>query len=140
MAFSHGKDSYFAIDNSAGALTNLILFVDNVDFPQEIDTPETTTYTKQAKTYIVGLRDATISIEGQWDNTASTGADAVLSGIIGQATTKTFEFGPDGNLVGRIRYAGECFLTSYNVSSPVGDVTSFTAEFQVTDLVTRNTF
>jgi hypothetical protein len=89
---------------------------------------------------VSGQSDTTLSISGKYDSTAATGPDVVLQGLIGLETTSTFEYGPEGGATGKVRYTGECFLTGYSVSSPVGDVVSFTADFQISGAVTRGTF
>ncbi len=70
MAFTHGKDSVFKLDNSGGSLTDISTYVNNVDFPETADVSETTTLGADNKTYIAGLKDATISLAGLWDATA----------------------------------------------------------------------
>eukprot|EP01050_Picozoa_sp_SAG11_P036669 SAG11_NODE_14070_length_626_cov_1.263757_1_plen_70_part_10 len=70
MAFVHGKDSSFKLDNASGSLTDISAYVNSVDFPQTVDLAETTTLGDDNKEYIVGLKDATISIAGAWDSTA----------------------------------------------------------------------
>ncbi len=37
MAFVHGKDSVFKLDNSGGSLTDISAYVKNVDFPEPAD-------------------------------------------------------------------------------------------------------
>lgn len=134
MAFVHGKTAFFQIDNSGGSLQDISAYCDNVDFPLTADTAEVTTFGDSSKEYIAGLKDATISISGSWDATA----DAILAGIVGVAGT--FEYGPAGNTGGNVKFTGEAICTSYNVSAPVGDKVSFSAEFQCTGAVTRTTF
>jgi len=140
MAFTHGKGAVFKIDNSGGTLQTLTAYVDSVDFNNTIDTAETTTMGSEVKTYLSGQSDATLSVSGKWDSTASTGPDAVLNGLIGLETTSTFEVGPEGSTTGKVKYTGECFLTSYVVSVPVGDVVTFSADFQVTGAITKTTY
>ena len=71
MAFTHGKDSVFKLDNASGSLTDISSYVNNVDFPESADVSETTTLgSAETKTYIAGLKDATISLSGLWDATA----------------------------------------------------------------------
>jgi predicted secreted protein len=135
MAFTHGKDSSFKIDNSGGSLTDISAYVNNVDFPETVDVAETTTLGDSAKSYIVGLSDATISISGLWDATL----DGVLGGIMGQSATVSFEYSPEGTASGKIKYTGEAIATSYNQASPVGDVVTFSADLQVSGAVTRGT-
>jgi hypothetical protein len=124
------------VDNSGGTLTDISAYCDNVDFPQVVETAETTTFGDASKDYIVGLRDATISIGGKWDAVL----DAVLAPILGQAASVSFQYGPAGSTVSNVRYTGECFCTSYQVAGAVGDVVTFSAEFQVTGNVTRGTY
>lgn len=134
MPFVHGKSADFRIDNSSGSLTDISAYCDSVDFPMTADTAEVTTFGDTSKDYIAGLKDATISISGSWDATA----DAVLAAIVG--LSGSFQYGPAGTTASNIKYTGECICTSYNVSAPVGDKVSFSAEFQVTGNVTRGTY
>ena len=58
----------------------------------------------------------------------------------GQAATLSFEYGPEGSTAGDAKYTGECIMTSYEKSGAVGDVVTYSAEFQVTGAVTRGTW
>lgn len=135
MSFEHGKGTVFKVDNSGGTLTDISAYCNNVDFPREVDTPETTTFGNDDRTYIVGLRTATISVSGYWDATL----DDVLGQIVGSGLV-TFEYGPQGSTSGDIKYTGECILTSYGEASPVDGVATWTADFQVTGAVSRTTY
>lgn len=138
MAFVHGKSAHLSIDNSSGNLVDYSTYLDDIGFPRDVETAETTTFgvAGSAKTYIVGLSDATISASGKFDATA----DATLAGVLGQATPLDFEYGPAGNGSGAVKYSGSCIMTSYEVSASVGDVVSASADFQVTGQITRGTF
>lgn len=135
MAFTHGKDSVFKLDNSGGSLTDISAYVNNVDFPETVDVAETTVLGKDNKTYIVGLKDATISLSGLWDSTA----DAIFGAVLGQSATLSFEYSPEGTSSGKVKYTGETILTNYAISSPVGDVVAYSADLQVSDSITRGT-
>lgn len=134
--FRHGKSTVFKVDNAAGTLTDISNTLTDVSFPQSIDTAETSAFGSSAKSYVIGLTDATLSVSGQFDATV----DAHLAGILAHADTKSFEYGPEGSTVGMVKYTGECWMTSYEKSGAVGDVVSFSAEFQVTGAVTRATY
>lgn len=136
MAFVHGKDSVFKIDNAAGSLTNISTYVKDCSLAQSVDVPETSTFGDNAKTFITGLSSATFSINGLFDPTVNT----VLAGITGSSTTKSFEYGPAGSTAGLPKYTGEAILTSYGVSGDVSDAVQFTAEFQITGAVTLGTY
>lgn len=136
MAFYHGKGLVFKIDNAAGTLQTLTAFVDSVDLDNSVDLGETTTAGAEDKTFVSGQAEHDLSISGKWDDTATTGADPVLNGLIGLETSSTFEFGPAGSAAGKVKKSGECFMTGYKVSAPVGGVVTFTADFKVTGAVT----
>ena len=135
MAFTHGKDSVFKLDNASGSLTDISSFVNNVDFPESADVSETTTLGADNKTYIAGLKDATISLSGLWDATA----DAIFGAVVGQSATLSYEYSPEGTASGKIKYTGEAILTSYAISSPVGEAVGYSADLQVSGAVTRGT-
>lgn len=136
MPFVHGKSTDFRIDNSGGTLTDISAYCDSVDFPQTVETAETTTFGDSNKDYIVGLKDSTISFSGKWDSVL----DGILAPILGQAASVSFQYGPAGSTVTNVKYTGECFVTSYQVTGAVGDVVTFSAEAQVTGAVTRGTY
>lgn len=135
MAFVHGKDSVFKLDNSGGSLTDISAYINSVDFPETADVAETSVLGASSKSYIVGLKDSTIAIAGLWDSTV----DGILGAVVGQSATLSFEYSPEGTTSGNIKYTGECILTSYSQSSPVGDVVGFSADLQVSGDVTRGT-
>lgn len=137
MAFVHGKKAYFAIDTSSGGSLGAIdAYLNSVSFPRTFDMAETTTFGSDAKTYIVGLSDSTISCSGFFDSTL----DGYLqSHLAATDTSISFEFRTSDAAAGASNpsFTGECFITSYNIDPPVGDVIPVSIEFQVTGDVTR---
>lgn len=134
--FTHGKATVFKVDNSGGTLTDISDVLTDVSFPQSVETAETSAFGSSAKSYVVGLSDATLSVSGNFDTTV----DAHLIAVLGQAATLSFEYGPEGSTAGDAKYTGECLMTSYEKSGAVGDVVTFSSEFQVTGAVTRGTY
>jgi hypothetical protein len=134
--FRHGKSAVFKIDDSGGTLRDISDVCNSVSFPRDAEVLETTSFGSNDRTYIVGFKNATISVEGSFDATV----DGYLSGILGQDATVSFEYGPEGSTSPRTKYTGEAILTSYENSAGVGDVVNFSAEFQITGAVTRGTY
>jgi len=134
--FRHGKNTVFKIDDSGGTLRTISDVLNSVSFPREVETLETTSFGSSSRSYVVGFADATISIEGSFDSTV----DGYLAGAVGHESSLSFEFGPEGSTSTFVKYTGECFLTSYEVSGGVGDIVSFSAEFQVTGAITKGTY
>ena len=132
--FAHGKSTDFAIDDTGGSSRNISDTLTDVSFPQTIDTAETTAFGSSNKSYIVGLKDTTISVSGIWDATV----DGYISGT--EPASRTFIYGPAGSTSGNVKYTGEAIMTNYSVSNPVGDVVTFSMDLQVTGAVTRTTY
>ena len=131
--FSTGKAAVFSIDDTGGTARDISDVLNSIDFPETTDTAEVTAFGASSRSYIVSLESATISISGMYDATV----DGYLKGGT-EPASRTFTFKP-GVSSGDAIYSGECILTSYSLSSPVGDVNTFSADFQVTGTVTRTT-
>lgn len=139
MAFVHGKKAFFGIDSSSGgSVTAIDGFLTDVSLSRNFEMATTTTFGGDDNTYLVGLGDATISCSGYFDSTLDGYLNAHLA-----ATTATisFEFRTSDASVASSnpKFTGECFITSYEISPPVGDTIPISIEFQVTGAVTRAT-
>lgn len=126
MAFRHGKNTVVLYNGF-----NLSSYFNEASVSQKVDTAETTAFGNDAKTYITGQQDGTISLKGMFDGSASA-IDVTLSGVIGAASPDVITVAPDGVVSGRRVFFGKAHETSYEISAPVSDVVSATAEVQVT--------
>ena len=133
--FVHGKSTDFSLDDTSGTPRNISNTLTSVDFPESIDTAETTAFGSSAKSYIVGLSDVTISVSGIWDSTV----DGYIAGGA-EPASRSFVYGPAGSTVSNVKYTGEAIVTGYSISNPVGDVVTFSLDLQVTGAVTRTTY
>jgi hypothetical protein len=114
--------------------------LDSVEFNQENDTHDNTTFGAEGHTFAGGLTNGTISLGGLWDKTASTGSHTVLQSLVGHEIPVGFEYGEEGNTVGMVKLSGECLLESYSQSSPVADLVKFQATLRISGSVTPGTF
>lgn len=140
MAYAHGKDVYFSVEDSAATTLRAIVGVKTVTFTQENETADITIIGDEGRKYRQGLTTGTITITGLWDQTASTGSNTVLQSLVGIEVTTGFEWGPQGNTAGQVKKSGECVLTSYEENSDLGDMVLFTASFNVHGDITVGTF
>lgn len=135
MAKTHGKDGAFTFNSVA-----LTTFLTNINLGLSGDVAETSAMGDEAKSYISGLTDGTISLAGWFDPTAVSGVDTVLFAALGSETALAFEYGPQGTGTGAVKYTGNAFVTSYAATTPIEDTVQFTAELQITGAVTRGTY
>lgn len=135
MAFGHGSKGVFKITDSGAALRDISSFVTNVQFPHEADVAEVSVLGNVAKQFVVGLKNGTFSVDGNYDVTV----DGYLIGILGLAGSpgQAFEYDPAGTGTGMPKYTGNAILTAYNISTSVSDAQKWTATFQITGDVTR---
>lgn len=116
MAFIHGKSAQVL----HGAY-NLSSFLNDASASADVEVAETTAFGSSAKTYIVGLKDGTVSASGMFDGAANA-TDDVLSASIGSDTLAPVTIGYDGTTLGNRVTILKAKTTSYEVSTPVGDV------------------
>lgn len=137
MAFVAAKSSVFKLDNAAGSLTDISAYVDSVGgIANTTDMLETTTFGSTSKSFIGGLRNGdTISVSGKWDSTLNT----QITALLGATSSSTWEYHPAGTTAGLPKVSGECFVTSYEVSSAVADLVTFSMSLQITGNVTHGT-
>ena len=139
--FRHGKNAALKLDNAAGSLVDISNVLNEISYPREVETGETTSFGNNAKTYIVGLSDSSISLSGTYDTTVDAHIVALIAALQNETlASASYEYGPEGTTSGRVKYSGEAIVTSYEVSSPVADVVTFSLELQGTGAVTRGTW
>ena len=133
VTFRHGKGANLKIANAAGSMVNLSSGIDDMSIDRSLDTSEVSSFGDNDKSYIAGLRGATISFSGMF---ASTHAE-ILDGIFGHTTNPGFEFSPDGSTAaGRHLLTGTGILTSLNYGAKVDDRVTLSGEFLVSGAVT----
>lgn len=142
MATIHGKDAAFLIEDSAAStLRDISSQLTSISFSRSNDNHDTTTFGKEGHTFINGLTNGTITLEGFWDKTATTGSATVLDSLVGlDALTVGWEYGPEGSAAPGVKYSGECVLSSLDFSEPVADLVTFTCTLQISGDVTKGAF
>ncbi len=129
MAFRHGKNAAFTLN-----AVPLATFINSMELGFENDLADTTTYGATWKSGLTGIPGGTISLEGFYDPTATTGPGAVLYPLFLAGTAVTGLAYPGGTASGQILYTitSGCIVMNYDESSPVSDIVAWTAEIAVT--------
>lgn len=125
-AFRHGKLSrVFLAQKDASP------FLNSAEVSSTAETHETSAFGTVAKSYIVGNRDATISIGGMYDGTVGA-LDELMTSLHTVDATYPITLAYDGGLaVGRVCRLGSVYQTSYDTSSPAADIVSVSGELIV---------
>lgn len=123
MAFKHGKNTKVAFGGD-----NLTTYFNEASLSASAETAQTSSFGSTAHSYVIGLTDGTISLSGLFDG--ATGAvDEKLQGALGSEDQYVLVL-PGGDGSDARALFCKCESTSYEVSSPIGDVVSVSAEFQ----------
>ena len=125
MAFVHGKNTVVLFNS-----TNMSGYLKEATTAQSVETADVTALGASSKSYIVGLKDGTISLTGMFDGDA-TASDEIFANALG-ASAGVLSVFPNGSTLGSRGITASVHETTYNLSSPVGDVVSASAEMQAT--------
>ena len=109
------------IDASAGGTLNSITtYVDRITpgFGRAYQVLDTTHFDDAAERVIAGIEQSQeFSLTGAFDDTATTGPDAIFGTAVG--TALTFEFNPIGTVAGNRKFTGEVLVVAYLPSGEV---------------------
>lgn len=125
MALVHSKTTVVKLGSN-----DLSQYTKTSEFSQEADSHDVTVYGQGSKAYAVGLKDATLTLEGFYDG-AATGPRKIIQPLIGGATI-VFTRQPEGTGTGKPQDVVTTIVTSYVESAPVADMITWKAEFQCT--------
>ena len=141
MAFFDSKTSKFKIDDTGGTLRDLSQYITQISgLPGQRNLNEVTALGDDGAKFIPGLENVTISLSGIFDDTDTSGPDAVLGPLRTHTSAVDFEHGPNGDTSGFVKNSGTCWVTTYEIGSKVGSRVEWSATLQVEGKVTRGTF
>jgi hypothetical protein len=141
MAFVHGKDAVFSLDDSGGTLRAIKIYLNQVSgLPGARALSEVTAFGDAGTKSIPSLANVTFSIGGHYEATATTGVSTVLNGLRTATATATFEYGPAGSATGALKITGECWCTELTYDASVSDRVPVAATFQVDGIPTLTAY
>jgi hypothetical protein len=130
MTFVHGKDTYVSVNSN-----DISTYCTKSTFTRGADTHDTTTFGLGDYRYQSGLKKGDVSLEGIYDNTATTGPRDVLKALIGGAAV-TLIRRPDGTGSGKAQDSVSVIMEKYVETSPVADMVTWSADFKMAGAVT----
>ena len=138
MAFFDSRDAVFKIDDTGGTIRNLSAYITDIGgLPGPRNLNEVTALGDTGTKSIPGLEDVTISLSGIFDDTATTGPDAVFGALRTNTAAVDFEYSPKGATTGFVKYSGTCWVETYEVGASVGSRVEFSVSLKVEGAVTK---
>ncbi len=138
-----GKDLYFAIDDSAGALQQMTGVTSVSGLPGDMEHYDATAVGDSGRSHVAGLENVTVTVEGWYDDTTTTGSKVLLSALAALRSAdqeSTINYGPKGNSSGFEKHSAEIKLKKVEYPGAIGDLIKFSAEMLVQGTVTIGAF
>jgi hypothetical protein len=141
MAFFDSKVSKFLLDDTGGSQRDISAFITEVrGLPGARLLNEVTALGDSGARFIPGLEDVVILLAGLFEDTATSGLDAILGPLRTHTSAVDFEYGPEGSTTGDVKYSGTCWVAQYDLRSRVGSQVEWVCALQVEGTVARVVF
>ena len=127
--FRHGKNTIVLFDKF-----DLSTYFTSATTSAMAEAVETTTFGSASKTYAVGMKDGTVSLEGLWAGDV-LGVDETLATAIAATTKKIITVGSEGAAIGRRAQLVNTDETSYEIKTAVADMVTISAQAQASGTV-----
>ena len=133
MPFTAGTDAVLMLHDGT-ALVNYSAYIRTTGLNRARDMYDVTTLGLNDRAFVGGLRNNSHTLEGPFDPTM----DAFLSAAL-NATARAFEYSPAGTPVSasKPKYTGQYLISSYDTTTAVDGMASFSANIQFSGTITR---
>ncbi len=126
-----GKLATLALDDGTGASQLVSGDISDSTLTFGADTPENTAYGDPAHSFQTGgLLTEGLSLNGWFNDTATTGLETILSGI-GSGGSTRYIVHPAGSTAGYRKWTACAVLQNFELGIPVGDMVNVTATFVI---------
>lgn len=116
MGFIHGKSIFVMLNGK-----NITGYLNKIECPGNVDTAETSTFGLDDKTFIPGMRTATLSAEGLFDGSLNAIDQQMNTILAGENVASHITWFPSGNVLGSIGYGLQTIKTAYSVTGTKDD-------------------
>lgn len=138
MAFIDGKGSRFRMADTGGTMRDLSACITEVHgLPGERELNDATALGDSGPRFSPGGESVEFTLHGLFDDSAVVGADTVLGALRYHNAPTSFEYAPSGLPAGNPRYAGSCWVKSYEILSRAGEPVSWKATLRVEGTTAR---
>lgn len=141
MAAKPGTVTFLKVDNAAGSLTDIGVYLDKTEFPFTSQMLDVSTMGTQAKSFIVGQTGGdTAAVSGPYSSTLWLHFGSLIAAQNAGTASHSFLYGPGGSVSGEAKVSGEFLVASMNPPSSVGGRVEWSASLQITGAVTLASF
>lgn len=138
MAKYSSPDLVVKVDNAGGTLVDQSQYVKSIGgFAPSVETGDTTSFGDTWREHQAHLKDGgEFTLEGDYDDTATTGPDVIQNSI---GSTRTVEISWKGTTGGYPKSSMEAIIMKYERKAAVGGLHGYVTTYKVTGAVTEGT-
>ena len=126
MARQHGKVADISFNS-----VQIEDETNSITMTTDVALSEITSFGDSAGTFVEGLPSSTYSVSGFFDPANAQGDSTIYTRIGSGSATLVFETTGASAGTNAPVYSGSAFVSSYSITSTVGDATTYSADFQV---------
>lgn len=124
MAFTHSRLTDVFVSGF-----DLTQYFNSYSYNGSADTAETSTFGLTSKTYIPGLKDATLTLEGLYESATNADVD-LLNTALGNATAQIVTIFPQGDTLGLDGLGFSGFATNLSIPADLSQAVMISADLQ----------
>lgn len=141
MAFFDSKVSVFQITDTGASLRDISSYLVGIDgLPGPREMGDVTVLGDSGRKRQPTVENVSINLDLLFEDTATTGIDAILGPLRTHTSAVAFDYGPKGKTATYVKYSGSCWVKNYQLKSRVGNMVSGICELDVHGTVTRGTY
>ncbi len=142
MAVAHSKLAVVKIDTSGGVLTDVSTYCNSASLERELEENDITTFGATSRQFIAGFANGSFNVGGPWSRESDTFFSAIFTAMrAGTLATVSFEYGPEGEASGDIKYSGELVMNTYSgANAEIDNPQEWEAEFRISGNLTTGTY
>lgn len=134
MAYIHGRNTVVKVNAK-----DLSQYIKTSTLEVDSDVHDTTGYGSTAHTKQGGLLDASFTMSGTYDSTATTGPRAALLPLIGVGTGTPVIIWPEGAGTGKPQDSFTGLIKKYTQTAPVDDMVTWAVDIEVSGAIASTT-
>ena len=140
MALYPFKDLIFQITDTGGGLRDVSPYLTDASLKLLRELIDSVAAGDGGYRFQPGLQKSTIELDFLWSEDANVGPDVVFGGLYTHTAATAWDMGAEGKSTGDIKYSGNCWVESWEITGKVAGLMSGHASIKIDNTVTRGTY
>jgi hypothetical protein len=136
----HSKLTRIKLETPGAVMTDISTYCDKFEKDEELDLSNVTTFGVNGKQWLAGFTDGTVKIGGPLTRASAQFFSALVEAFRdGTIDTAGLEYHPEGTSAGDVKETAEVIIKNYKESSSAEAALTWSADMQISGVVTHTT-